>query len=361
MAARSIAVFSLLVCSLVSAQLHQSRGFTRPRTRVQAQTYSQEPSGYGENSAWPASLVIDTSNTTVSADVAAQHDQFYGGGGGRSFSEEERPRVTTVEERRTATVEERQPASTSTRRPSTSTTPTPRPEFTPNERRPTTVVAELNDYEGRRLPLVAAARDRDSQRRPTTTASPYENEDDARFVTKLLNIDNRSRFTADAGDAKPEAYETNGRFTRLLSNRSLIADRVPVLLSRDRNEQPASPFVNDTSAEEEENETNRTAEINEILSRRLNTSKDEPLEDENLQRATLNIARLLHDEAAAVAERKAAEGSMKVGKKVRVIRLPPMPVDADSEEIIVVGDRGNVTIKRGRSMYIQAASVSNRH
>ncbi|KAI6216873.1 hypothetical protein M3Y99_01796300 [Aphelenchoides fujianensis] len=348
MDARSIAVFSLLVCSLVSAQLHQSRGFTRPRTRVQAQAYSQEPSGYGENSAWPASLVIDTSNTTVSADVAAQHDQFYGGGGGgRSFSEEERPRVTTVEERRTATVEERQPASTSTRRPSTSTTPTPRPEFTPNERRPTTVVAELNDYEGRRLPLVAAARDRDSQRRPTTTASPYENEDDARFVTKLLNIDNRSRFTADAGDAKPEAYETN--------------DRVPVLLSRDRNEQPASPFVNDTSAEEEDNETNRTAEINEILSRRLNTSNDEPLEDENLQRATLNIARLLHDEAAAVAERKAAEGSMKVGKKVRVIRLPPMPVDADSEEIIVVGDRGNVTIKRGRSMYIQAASVSNRH
>ncbi|KAI6185443.1 hypothetical protein M3Y98_00024000 [Aphelenchoides besseyi] len=343
-----LAIGFYLLFGVVSAQVHSSRP-SRPATRLHIQTnqaYNQEPSGYdGNNDKWPAALVIDTSN--ISTEAAAQHDLFYGGGGAaalpsRSFVEEGRARTKPVEERI---------STAATRRPTTtSTTTTPRPEFTSTdaEEQEMISVSDSNDYEGRRLPAVAAVRDPSHRIRVTTTPNPYEvNEEQQRLVTKLMNIDNLSRFTADDRDSQPNAYESN--------------DRVTALLSRDR-EQPPSPFNNETIVDDT-TDTNRTDEINEILKRPLNRSGDSPLRDENWERAALNIARLLHDESLNNQNNVKTEGSLKVGKKVRVIRLPPMK-DAESEEIILVGEQGNATIHRGRgrtNMFIEATSILKRH
>lgn len=60
---------------------------------------------------------------------------------------------------------------------------------------------------------------------------------------------------------------------------------------------------------------------------------------QNLQRATLEIIKLLHDEPQQhrSQSQQQSKETMKVSKKVRVIRLPPMSGEDDSEEIVLVG------------------------
>ncbi|KAI6190569.1 hypothetical protein M3Y97_00132400 [Aphelenchoides bicaudatus] len=175
----------------------------------------------------------------------------------------------------------------------------------------------------------------------TRRPSPID-EQQARLVAKLLNIDRQLTTGYSTEDSHSESIQRTENTTS--------DDQIPV----------PSPFLNET--------TNSTIgeEINQILTRPLNASDqpfDQKFEDKNLQHATLEIIKLLHDEPQhrSQSQQQQSKETMKVSKKVRVIRLPPLSGEEDSEEIVLVGERGNATIHRGKSsMFIEASTNQKR-
>ena len=222
-----------------------------------------------------------------------------------------------------------------TRRPAMAATTRRRLEFT--SRSP--AVEEANDGYDAPTPRSRAT----TRPRPRTAAS--------RDADDFDELPRTTAFRADANDYEQAADGYGGRRGLQLS----------------------------ASHDSDERKEPSNASLADAQRRPQNDSADEPLVDEarcpspiadymratfqNLDRTTLTIARLLNDNALnTLSRRDAAKMSpLKTAKKVRVVHLPPMAADDGSEEVVLVGEKGNATIYRGRSnMFIHASRVVRR-